>query len=251
MSKIEKIYQFLSENHHWNETFQLEEYKICLTHCSTAKHRLIALLHMVAHTQSKPKLGSLATFWEHLEDAPWTRRAPSLLEFTAYIEKRGSPYADSTGPWDRLFQALKNVKGWGPKTAALFIKSIIGLHRSNLAYLYCLKDAECARSFDDADRIYLPVDAVIRRVFEACRVTPLGKSFYPINATLYRAGYTAEQMLVWDDLWFWGFFTQDSSSGGRKIGWNKARFWGQLSAPKSEVETIHALSKKFLKIVMA
>ncbi|MBF3494901.1 hypothetical protein ISF74_07830 [Burkholderia pseudomallei] len=251
MNKLDKLYHFLAANHHWNETFQTDEYKKCLTHCSTAKQRLIALLHMVAHTQSEPRLESLAEFWRHLEAAPWTHRAPSLLELTVYIEKAGSPYANSAGPWDRIFHALNNIDGWGPKTAALFVKCIIGLHRASRGDLYCLQDIEIAHSLNDSDRLYLPVDAVIRRVFEACQLPRMGKSFYPINATLFRAGYKAEQMLVWDDLWFWGFFTQNSSGEDRSLGWNEARFWGQLSTPKSDVKTIRTLCEKFLKIIMA
>jgi hypothetical protein len=249
MKKLDVLYKFLSENHSWNESFQANEYKRCLSHCSTAKERVIALLHMIAHTQSKPKLGPLAQFWRHLEDAPWTRSAPSLLELTVYIEKAGSPCALTTGAWERLFHALNNINGWGPKTAALFVKCIIGVHRADCANLHFLKDAEIARSIHALDRVYLPVDAVIRRIFEARELTTMGKSFYPINAALFRAKYTAEQMLIWDDLWFWGFFTQDSSSKARPLGWNEARFWGQLSTPKSDVEIIQPLCERFLEIV--
>ena len=249
MKRLDRLYRFLEKHHQWNIAFQTSEYSRYLTHCETPKQRLIALLHLVAHTQSQPKLGPLADFWRHLEGIDWGRKAPWLEDLTAVIEKAGSPSTVHVGPWDRLFHSLNSVDGWGPKTSALFVKALIGLHRTARTDLYCIRDEAAAQVIADSDRIYLPVDVVIRRVFKTPELQELGKTFGPINTALYKAGYTPEQMLVWDDLWFWGFFTQDSSTDDRVMGWNEARFWGQLSSPKADLPEVRELCRRFLQIV--
>jgi hypothetical protein len=230
MGTITKVFKFLEHNHQWNEAFQAAEYKKCLTHCMDAKERLNALLHMIAHTQSSPKLGKLGEFWKKIETAPWKKNGFSLLQLTEYLEQINRSGTNSLAPWKRLFYALSNVDGWGPKTAALFVKCVIRLHRSEHSELHFLSDIESAYVLGHNDQIYLPVDAVILRIFRESAFADMGKSFYPINAALQRERYTAEDMLVWDDLWFWGFFSQNSSGSERTFGWNAARFWGQLSA---------------------
>ena len=248
MKQIDRLYQFLEMHHKWNIEFQAGEYSRYLTHCETPKQRLITLLHMVAHTQSQPKLAPLANFWRHLEGVGWEHEIPSIEGLTIAIEKVGSPSTSHVGPWDRLFHALNSVDGWGPKTSALFVKALIGLHRTEHANLHCIQDVAAHQVIADSDRVYLPVDAVIRRVFNTPGMQKLGKTFYPINTALQKI-YTPEQMLVWDDLWFWGFFTQNSSTADRTIGWNEARFWGQLSSPKAKILEVQTLCNKFLQIV--
>lgn len=249
MKQLDRLYQFLEKHHQWNLAFQTREYCRYLTHCETPKQRLITLLHMVAHTQSKPKLGLLADFWRYLEGFDWDHKTPSLEDLTTAIEKAGRPSTVHVGPWDRLFHSLSSVHGWGPKTSALFVKALIGLHRTALTDLYCIRDVATSQTILGSDRIYLPVDAVIRRVFRTPELQRLGETFGPINRALYKAGYTPEQMLVWDDLWFWGFFTQNSSTNDRVMGWNEARFWGQLSSPKTDRQKLRNLCQGFLQIV--
>ncbi|CAG4919374.1 hypothetical protein [Paraburkholderia saeva] len=244
--KLKQIYRFLEKNHSWNEAFQLAEYKKALTSCLTAEQRLIALMHMVVHSQSSPPLTLLAPFWEHMHRAPWQERRPTLLELTTYIESLSPRRSASVGPWDRLFRSLESVKGWGPKTAALFVKCVVKLHRSDLSDLYFLQDPQTACAIESNDRLYLPVDKVILKIFDSINVTDLGDKLHPINDSLHAAGYGVEETLVWDDLWFWGFFTQNSSAAGRVFGWNAGRFWGQLSSPKSDIVTIQKKCQQFL-----
>ncbi|CAE6766006.1 hypothetical protein R69927_05647 [Paraburkholderia domus] len=251
MNKLQQIFAFLKHNHQWNDAFQLREYKRYLSHCRTPKERIIALLHMVAHTQSSPKLEALAGFWEHLEAAPWKSDAPSLVELTDFIQQKGLLIILNHGPWDRLFRALSSVSGWGPKTAALFVKCVIQLHRSAHIELHFLADAHSAGHINESDRIYLPVDAVIKRISLEAASLGLGQSFDSMNSALFTAGFTPDDMLIWDDLWFWGFFSQNSSRTARTVGWNEARFWGQLSTPKDDVDAVRKKSAKFLALLSA
>jgi uncharacterized protein YbgA (DUF1722 family) len=69
MDKLHQVFKFLSRNHHWNAAFQINEYRRYLSRWETPKQRINVLLHMVAHTQSSPKLETLAAFWQHMEAA--------------------------------------------------------------------------------------------------------------------------------------------------------------------------------------
>lgn len=122
------------------------------------------------------------------------------------------------------------------------------IHRSRHRHLHFLRDAEYAHSIGPDDMLYLPVDAVIRRISREIPSAGLGDTFDSINSALRKAEYRSEDMLVWDDLWFWGFFSQDSSSKSRTLGWNAGRFWGQLSAPKGDIEVVRGKFEEFLRL---
>ena len=59
-------------------------------------------------------------------------------------------------------------------------------------------------------------------------------------------------MLIWDDLWFWGFITQRSApkshGGGRTVGWNEGKYWSIPHAPRQpdDIAEIMRLSREFL-----
>ncbi|BBU30375.1 hypothetical protein BTHE68_41090 [Burkholderia sp. THE68] len=143
-----------------------------------------------------------------------------------------------------------NVPGWGPKTSALFVKCVIKLHRSKCDDSHFLEEADAAEIFGKDDRVFLPVDAVIKRISQAIPAAGLGTSFDSMNARLCAAGFIAEDMLVWDDLWFWGFLTQNSSTKERVMAWNEPRFWGQLSMPKSKIDEIKRECETFLALLV-
>ena len=124
------------------------------------------------------------------------------------------------------------------------MKSVIEVHRGPLA-LHFLANPEVALSLEADDRLYLPVDAVITDVFRALGLA--SPSFQSVNEALHES-YSAEQMLVWDDLWYWGFFTQVSDGKTRKFAWNQDRFWCQASAPKAAEAEVRKLGEQFIRI---
>ncbi|WP_413194461.1 hypothetical protein [Pararobbsia alpina] len=134
-------------------------------------------------------------------------------------------------------------------SAADIVKCVINLHRFELRELHFLRDETVAQTLGVKDRIYLPVDAVIKRISKEIPLAGLGNSFDSVNKALQKANYASADMLVWDDLWFWGFFSQNSSSVDRPLGWNEARFWGQLSTPKANVREIKRTCEKFLRLL--
>ena len=84
-----------------------------------------------------------------------------------------------------------------------------------------------------------------------CLANTTLSNFININSFLKKdIQYTNNEMLIWDDLWFWGFITQNSQGkDGRKFGWNKAKYWSIFTAAKDEasIKGIQRLAKQFLK----
>jgi hypothetical protein len=58
-------------------------------------------------------------------------------------------------------------------------------------------------------------------------------------------------MLVWDDLWFWGFLTQKTTGKSRSMAWNEAKFWAVRSHSKDDIQIISALAAEFIGLVQA
>ena len=241
--RLARLFKFLEANRSWNQAFQALEFQRTLTCCTRPRERMVSLLHSTVNSQSQPKMHLLGQFWRDLESFQPHGR-PTLEELTSYFERSLTKVPGSTGPWDRLFQALAKQNGWGLKTAALFVKNVIQIHRGP-APLHFLKNTKVAEKLVDADRTYLPVDTVIQRIFEALGQPTV--DFAAVNKQLL-AKYTAEQMLVWDDLWFWGFFTQVTEDKVRRIEWNEDKFWCQIAAPKSQVGDVERLANQFIRI---
>ena len=59
-------------------------------------------------------------------------------------------------------------------------------------------------------------------------------------------------MEVWDDLWFWGFITQNGSGDQREFVWNENKYWAIKETDKSfeMVMEIKAKAIEFLDIML-
>ena len=63
---------------------------------------------------------------------------------------------------------------------------------------------------------------------------------------------TPNEMLIWDDLWFWGFITQKSEKKSvRKIEWNLAKYYAIFHATKDKksISEIEELAEEFIQII--
>ncbi|VWC97569.1 hypothetical protein BLA39750_02323 [Burkholderia lata] len=59
---------------------------------------------------------------------------------------------------------------------------------------------------------------------------------------------------MWDDLWFWGFMTQQGVKGGlRRLGWNESKYWAIAHATKEAKPSkdIEKYALRFLTLVTA
>ena len=256
-ASVVKLFEFLQRNTKWNREFQEREYARCLAGCHSARERMTSFLHLNVSTQSSADMNDLLGFWKALHGAAPEQTA-SLKAFTAYLvdsskghTKNGkSPFTAreaETDDWAALFLALHARPGWGIKTTALFVKAAIRLHRGPQA-LHFWPDAWQGSAGSLQSKPYLPVDRVILHIFKTLgHPCPRVEN---INSGL-RSRYSAEQMLTWDDLWFWGFFTQTGTDDERELGWNSGKFWSQLSSSKNDETQLRSLGETFIGLLTA
>lgn len=246
---IEKLYRFLDKHQSYNKQVQENDIRRTLAGYDSVEERALRLLYEIVNTQSQPKLDPIAKFFERIRDKP--RALASYESFSAFL---GAKTGDANG----LFNALKAPKGsgwrdttsakvpkgngWGDKTSALFVRNLAVIAgNSELSQMFW-PDIQAVES----QKIPLPVDAVIKAVFRHLRMSDDGPLICPkadfkaINAYLLNTlNCDRKEMLIWDDLWFWGFITQKSKIGTdeRDYQWNEAKYWSIFTAPK-DAETI-------------
>lgn len=252
--KLKKLFQFLANNRAWNEQFQREHYRRNLLHCKGPLERLTALLHSTVNSQSRPKLDLLGQFWRHFNTFS-TQGRLTLDDLCRHLEAGLSKTLLSAheGPWHRLYLALKASPGWGDKTAALFVKNVINVHRGPKE-LHFLSDVQVRKPIDPSDKVFLPVDTVIIHIFR-CLGTG-SATFTSVNDLLMDRYQSPDDILVWDDLWYWGFFSQTSVKDGdgssakltRQLKWNESKFWCQVATPKDKIVEVKRLVKKFISL---
>jgi len=247
LKRLRNIYAFLedSRNRKWNREFQQKEFRLVLGGCQSANQRLSKLLHQIANTQARPSIDRLAEFWKSHEGY----RGKTLHEFNNYLNKFSDPskYKQCDDPWNRLFYGLRGQGGWGDKTSALFVKSAIQIHRGPEDLHFFEEAAGCAQKKIGAP-IFLPVDAVISYIFQRLEFES-PTTFKAINYFLHQEGYDAEAMITWDDLWFWGFFTQRTDGRKRTLEWNSEKFWAQFSSPKKDEPEVKKRAEKFIGLI--
>jgi hypothetical protein len=238
MLTIEQLYTFLADNENrcFNANFQRQTHKAWLSISNTNEERALTVLFECAHTQSRPKLDRLLRFWKLLRNSP-----ERLESFHAFGRGLGaSERAMTTAPYREVYSRLKAIDGWGEKTAALFIRHLIAIRADNTIRDLHFWDLP---PLHREDTVYLPVDRVIRECFR--RLGVRGRSFTAINTLLRDHPYGNAEILVWDDLWFWGFITQriTATNNDPQIAWNEGKYWGRRWTDKNP-ETISEIKRK-------
>lgn len=246
-SRLNQIFEFLIRNRRFNEEVQHAAYRQDVLPWHDTGSKLWSLLHSKAHTQSSPKLDVLMPTWEKLHhnyEAFKKVRSPGELNEALWMLAKPSTVRD-TGyrpVFDEMWTALDKAAGFGGKTAALFVKSIVEIHTLPINRdLRFLPDF----SIDPRERLKIPVDKVIEHIF-GCLGAPKG-NFTSINTLIAQSELVfAERPTLWDDLWFWGFITQLS---GKKTGRinriNEPKFRSILGAPVDSWEPIRAAAEEF------
>jgi hypothetical protein len=241
-----ELFAFIQKHREWNEGFQKREYLHHLGHCKTPREKLVALLHHTVNTQQQPKMRMLASFWRALSQFKPSQPL-SEVDLVEFLEDYSKCSHESLGSWHRLYSALKACDGWGTKTAALFVRNIFHVHRG-APELHFWNDVN-TKAFQEKDRILLPVDEVILTIFKEIG-SPPGPDFDSLNELLL-SHYSQEEMLLWDDLWFWGHFTQTGNGGARTMGWNSDKFWCQQSSSTWSEGALKKLGEEFVRLVKA
>lgn len=237
--RIEKLFKFISDNRKYNKALQERYYRSIILPYKDEKEKIISLLYHIANTQSQPKIDKLSEFYKSIITEENSLK--SFQEFVGKINPNGKNNFES------VYIGMLNQKGWGPKTSALISKSIFHLH--NGQYSENLKIwNDVPKLIDENDIFYLPVDAVIIAIFKKLD-NSIKWDFNKINKTL-EAKYKGQQIEVWDDLWFWGFITQNGSGDNRAFEWNENKYWvlKESDKDKIKIEEIKNKCQEFLEI---
>lgn len=236
--KLENIFSFLTANRQFNHSLQERFYLSVISPYSDTTEKVVSLLYHIANSQSQPKIDSLASFYKSIFQD--TQCMTSMQKFIEKINPNKQLNFDS------LYNGMKNQDGWGKKTAALFSKSIFHLHNGH--YSENLKIwGDVPATISENDNFYLPVDAVIIAIFKKLD-SSISWDFDKINKTL-KSIYKGEQIEIWDDLWFWGFITQNGSGDNRAFEWNENKYWALKESDKNpkSILKIKVKAEVFLK----
>ncbi len=237
--RIEELFKFISSNRKYNKALQERYYRSIILPYKDEKEKIISLLYHIANTQSQPKIDKLAEFYKSIITEENSLK--SFKEFVLKINPNGKSNFES------VYKGMLNQKGWGPKTSALISKSIFHLH--NGQYPEDLKIwNDVPKLIDENDSFYLPVDAVIIAIFKKLD-NSIKWDFDKINKTLEKK-YKGQQIEIWDDLWFWGFITQNGSGDNRAFEWNENKYWvlKESDKDKMKIEEIKNKCQEFLEI---
>ncbi len=238
--RLKNIFNFLNENRQFNHTLQDRFYKSVISPYNDKTEKIISLLYHIANTQSQPKIDSLASFYKNIFQD--TSCMTSMRKFIHKINPNQPLNFDS------LYNGMKNQEGWGKKTAALFTKSIYHLHNGQYSENLKIWD-DVPNTISNNDIFYLPVDAVIIAIFKKLDNSK-NWDFDKVNNIL-KSKYNGQQIEVWDDLWFWGFMTQNGSGDNRTFEWNENKYWALKESDKNNemIETIKAKAQDFLNLL--
>jgi hypothetical protein len=241
--QLQNIFEFLVANRIYNHLLQERYYKSVLSPYVSPKDNVVSLLYHIANTQSQPRIDKLADFYKSV-----INDIACFESFTSFIYKINSG-REVKICFDSLFNGMQSQNGWGKKTAALFTKSIYHIHIGQYSEQVKIWN-DVPETITDQDNFYLPVDSVIVSIFRKLDNSK-NWNFDNINQIL-KVNYSMKQMEIWDDLWFWGFITQNGSGDQREFVWNENKYWVIKESDKS-LEMVMEIKRKateFLDIIL-
>lgn len=235
-----QLFKFLQENRTYNKTLQEKYYRSVIKPYDNVSDKVVSLLYHIANTQSQPKIDCLSKFYKDIYE-----NIDCLNSFESFINKIRKDNSTEIN-YKGLFESLENQPGFGVKTSALFTKSIFHLH--NGQYPNKLKIwNDVPKIIGENDQLYLPVDSVIIAIFNKINKNKIW-NFKSINKEIKL--YNSQDIEVWDDLWFWGFITQNGSGENRTFQWNGNKYWTIKETDKDplKIEEIKYKAEIFLQI---
>lgn len=250
--RLEGIKKFLKENSHYNKELQIRFALGSIGTNENTFNKLIALLYDTANTQSQPKMDLLAIFFKDIY-----KNKDDINSFDSFVKYINNGKFNQKTPYESLYKGLKSQKGWGEKTSALFVKNIYNYHYNfqQDKERKELKIWSDVPKLNENDKLYLPVDSVIKVIFNALspKMNRNNKfkdwTFNNINKTFQ--GFSNKDVILFDDLWFWGFITQRVENKYRKLEWNDDKYWMIKESCKDEhiIQTIKDKAEIFLKLI--
>jgi hypothetical protein len=258
---LSKMLVFLEENHKYNRSVQLASIRSSLLPFDSNKSKIKSLMMDVGQTQFRQKLDSASDLWKAIDITDHDFDSVlDLVNFLTVLSGLETSDLSNKSIAEDLFMCLINTSGFGPKTAALFVKDLamihmvdnkIGYSEENLSFL---KDGD--KLTDGNPKIFLPVDSVIQHVFthNFCNLEAKpSNAFYLINKHLIdfmeANDVPLSKMIYWDDLWYWGFITQRGSGDKRKTEFNEGKYRSLKTSTQKEFSEVKVAADKFIQIL--
>jgi hypothetical protein len=252
--KLIEIFKFISkvENRVYNQQIQLGFIETWIGDNNLQLNKkVLNLLYNIFNTQSQPNIEKGADFFKKIHKNPDYYK--SFYDFCKFISGNQNLRKEEAN-FQFAFQNLKELNGWGEKTSSLFLKVIYEVHNGRFIE-YSFWDDVPNKKF--TDRLYLPVDQVIDYIFKVLYEQNTDLKFESINNILYENYKNPEEILIWDDLWFWGYITQQSYKEENKnkrkfVEFNEAKYWTLLNSNKDD-DTIKITKIKaieFLNLIL-
>ena len=240
--KLRELFDFLKNNREYNKKLQENYYKSIIMPNDNVVDKVISLIYTIANTQSQPRINPLATFYKKiLGNKKELETFKGLIKLITQKEETPLNY-------NSLFNSLMDQPGLGPKTSALFTKTVFHLHNNQYSQKLRIWD-DAPNEIDVADELYLPVDIVITNIFNQLD-NEIKWNFNRVNKKIKEL-YKGAEIEIWDDLWFWGFITQKVSGNIRKFEWNVEKYWTLKDSDKapSSINKINEKAEEFLGII--
>jgi hypothetical protein len=268
---LREVFEFLERNRYYNEHTQHHFYRQTVGVWDTPEDKVIALLRAIAMTRANGSIGAISRTWQRIHaDRPFQSLVTVTCLANALMQMFPPKFVwvePDKKPLEAIFLSLKEAGGFGDKTAALFVKAVVEIHRPatnpKLRFIEPFNVGE-------GDSVHLPVDEVIKFIF--LNMTSVQATFDGINAALKNHDYTNLDMIRWDDLWFWGFITQkiireevtpvreitgSAPKSKTKREWksrrtfelNLDRFWVIPETPKDKWPEVENAATQFLGIL--
>lgn len=250
---LNSVFQFLRSNVKYNQMVRELEYQKALAVCSGVSDKVIGLVYFVLGTRAHSNLNNQMTFLQKLGSAYSLETMGEFmaqliemeprLQFTEVCNTHGAPARVN---YQTLYLCLQAQKGWGDKTAALFCKIVYDIH-ANYPEMAFWPDAPIV--IEDNDELYLPVDAVIKFIMSWL---DNGQKWNFFNTNeLIKSLWSKDDILLWDDLWFWGFITQKGSEATRQLAVNPGKIWSLQAIPKDEegLQELLVRAEEFVKLL--
>ncbi|GGF72980.1 hypothetical protein [Alteromonas lipolytica] len=266
--RLSKLFDFLTEKQNQQHVDRLHEkaLKHALTAYENPMDKVISLVYGLLAERSSGNIKYTAEFIQALHNKEGFYNFDS---FVKRLEESGIGFES----YEKLYQSLQRFNGVGKKTAALLVKTLYQINISRgkeweLAF-WPENSGYGMKKIANDDRLYLPVDAVIHNVFffnntiqDPVLYKSASRSFDTINDFLFTNSSEnyPEKMLIWDDIWFWGYITQFSGKNvgvsGRRIAskeeaFNREKYWANPYTAKTndEIKDIERACREFIEIV--
>ena len=236
--KIKELFEFLEKYRQYNKQVQEGFIKSCIAIDGlTTEQKVLNLLYGVVNTQSQPKMNAIGEFFKKMY-----QKDSDLTSYKGFLKTLKNESVSS----DSLFELMKSQNGWGSKTAALFVKYIYLIHTEDSLRDFKIWDDFSLNEYE----LKLPVDAVITHIFKDNFLNQVCKSdFDGINNFFNKKHTENDDFIIWDELWFWGFITQQTIDNSRKsCEFNVNKF---LCLPyiEKDIEKIKPFAVEFYGII--